>query len=150
MSCFENTKYECADGNLRLCNRCSIEEIEESTPCWLAMKLVGHCFASVEDKKRLLAIQASSSTSSTGKLRKRTVNTNREANNSAVAGQNLFFFGGGGGQLGRAKPRGVRGKNSLKMFEISFLKSLQMLPILRTSSCIWGTYLLLLFLSISP
>ena len=43
MSCFQNTKYECIDCNLPLCNHCSIDEIEDSTPGWLAMKRVGHC-----------------------------------------------------------------------------------------------------------
>ena len=36
---------------------------------------------------------------------------------STVAGQNGFFLGGGG-QLGRAKPRGVRGGNPLQTLEI--------------------------------
>ena len=38
-----------------------------------------------------------------------------------------------------------RGKPSENSFEISFLKSLQMHPILKTSSYIWGTHLLILF-----
>ena len=79
MSCFQNTKYECIDCNLPLqCNSRSLEEIEENTPGWLAMKRVGHCLACAENEKRPLAIQTSSSTSSTGKSKKRTVNTNRE------------------------------------------------------------------------
>ena len=73
-SCFQNTKYECihVDCNLPLCHRCSIEEIKESTPDWLAMKQ-----ARAEDKKCLQAIPTFSSTSSTGKSKTRIVNTNR-------------------------------------------------------------------------
>ena len=81
MSCFQNTKYECIDCNLPLCNR-FLEQIEQSLLGGLAMKRVGHCLACAEEEKRLLAIQTSTSTSSmessTGKSKKRTVNTNRE------------------------------------------------------------------------
>ena len=72
---FSKYKYDCIDSNLPLCNRCSIEDIEESTLDWLALKRVGHCLACVEHKKRLLETQASSSTSSTGKSKKMTVKT---------------------------------------------------------------------------
>ena len=78
MSSFQNTKDECIDCNLPLCNR-FLEQIEESLLGGLAMKRVGHCLACAEEEKRLLAIQTSTSMeSSTGKSKKRTVNTNRE------------------------------------------------------------------------
>ena len=54
----------------------------------------------------------------------------------------IFFFlrgggGGIGGQLDRAKP--TREKTSTKFLKLSFLKSLQMHQILKTSSYIWKT-----------
>lgn len=80
MSCFQTTKYECIDCRLPLCNRCSIEEINESTPGWLARKRVGHCLACTEDRKRLARLAASSTSSTaTDVPKKRTANNlNRE------------------------------------------------------------------------
>ena len=72
---FSKYKYEYIDCNLPLCNRCLIEDIEKSNLGWLALKRVGHCLACVEDKKHLLATQASSSASSTGKSKKMTAKT---------------------------------------------------------------------------
>ena len=68
--------------------------------------------------------------------------------NSTVAGQNVFGFflvGGGGGDLNLAERNlGGPGENPWKFSKFSFLKSLQMHPILKISSYIWGTNLLLL------
>ena len=50
---------------------------------------------------------------------------------STVAGHNVW--GGGGGQLVRAKPSRVQGEKPRKVLKFSFLKSLQMYPILKTS-----------------
>ena len=63
--------------------------------------------------------------------------------NSTIAGQNVFF--GGGGPTWKSEPREVWGKPPGKFLKFSFLKSHQMHPILKTSSYIWGTHLLLLF-----
>ena len=47
--------------------------------------------------------------------------------------------------FGLAKPRGVQGKSPRIFLKFSFLKSLKMRPILKSSSYIWGTHLLILF-----
>ena len=49
---------------------------------------------------------------------------------STVAGHIVW---GGGGQLVRAKPSRVQGEKPRKVLKFSFLKSLQMYPILKTS-----------------
>ena len=54
-----------------------------------------------------------------------------------------FFFWGGGGQLGRAKLGGSGGEKPWNFLKFPFLNSLQMHPILKTSSYIWGSHLLL-------
>ena len=66
---------------------------------------------------------------------------------SAVAGQNVFIFGGGGGGVGQLGGRnlGGLGGNPRKIFEILIPKSLQMHQIIKTSSYIWGTHLLIFF-----
>ena len=51
---------------------------------------------------------------------------------STVAGH-IVWGGGGGGQLVRAKPSRVQGEKPRKVLKFSFLKSLQMYPILKTS-----------------
>ena len=62
----------------------------------------------------------------------------------------MFFGGEGGGNLAKRKLGGSGGGKPLKFLEFSFLKLLQMHPILKTSSCISRTHLLLFFLPISP
>ena len=52
---------------------------------------------------------------------------------STVAGHIVWGGGGGGGQLVRAKPSRVQGEKPRKVLKFSFLKSLQMYPILKTS-----------------
>ena len=56
---------------------------------------------------------------------------------------------GGGGQPGRAKPMGVRGKKTCKLLKFSFLKSLQMHPILKLAHIYGDLIYYYFFLSIS-
>ena len=55
----------------------------------------------------------------------------------------------GGGQPGRAKPMGVRGKKPCKLLKFSFLKSLQMHPILKLAHIYGDLIYYYFFLSIS-
>ena len=43
MSCLKETKYLCIKCLLPICNLCSVPELVEATPGWVAGKKVGYC-----------------------------------------------------------------------------------------------------------